>query len=59
MRERVEPEGIIGDYANRAQHDQKPGRAEEAADNGVGYVTDGAAHPRQAKTAQYDAGHDG
>ena len=38
---------------------RQPGGAEEAADHGIGHIADGAAHPRQAEAAQYDAGHDG
>ena len=38
---------------------KQAGGAEKAADHRVGHIADGAAHPRDAETAQHDAGHDG
>ncbi len=47
-----------GDDPDRAEQDQAAGGAEEAADHGVGHVADGAAHPRQAKAAEHEAGRE-
>ena len=47
---------MTGDDADRTQNDQATGGAEKAADHGIGYITDRAAHPRQAEAAEHQAG---
>ena len=41
---------MISDHADCPQHDQKSGRAQETADDGIGHVADGAAQPGQAES---------
>ncbi len=57
--ERRQLKAMAGDDADRAQNDQAGGGAEEPAHDGIGHITDRAAHPRHPEAAQHDAGDDG
>jgi len=49
---------VAGDDPDRTEQDQAAGRAQKSADDGIGDVADGATHPRNAESAQHDAGSD-
>ena len=49
----------IGDDPDRTERNEQSSGAEEAADHGIGHITDGATQPCQTQPAQHDAGQHG